>query len=69
MISSQQHFEKAVEMLISRNIEVVRHFSPYDESGRYEAGSALQVFWDNEDKRYMFVFDKNGECTWSSFGD
>jgi hypothetical protein len=68
MVSSTEHMKKALEILKSRNIEPVRHFSPYDEGGEYEVGSALQIFWDRRGNRYDFLFGKDGELVFEMVG-
>ena len=66
MKSSIEHFEKACEILKSHNIQPVRHFSPYSETGEHVSGSGLQVFWDRDGNEYKFLFNTDGECTWSN---
>lgn len=66
MITSQQHMEKALEILKSRNIKVVRHFSPYAEGGDYSEGSAYHRFWDEDGRLYSFLFNDKNEVVWSN---
>ena len=62
--SSIELYEIACEILKSRNIEPVRHFSPYAEGGEYISGSALQIFWDKGDNEYRFLFNGEGDLVW-----
>ena len=58
--SSIKLFERACEILKSRGIEPVRHFSPYTEGGEYDSGSALQIFWDGKGNEYRLLFSVEG---------
>ena len=64
--SSIKLFERACEILKSRGIEPVRHFSPYAEGGEYISGSALQIFWDAGGIEYRLLFNGEGELVSSN---